>query len=125
MSAVQPCACSSSPVRSKSFVFNHPMTGPPPLVHSVRFESSANIKWCVPKHVLMCVSFFVFGSYIASCRPERLSGKSFADGCVDPALQNAGLSGGRTDDVIHTRPVSSIIGLWTLFLLAQIASSPQ
>src|SRR3954470_9450790 len=73
----------------------------------------------------MCVSFCVFGSYIARCRPARLSGKSLADGCVDPALQNAGLSGGRTADVIHTRPFSSIIGLWTLFLLVQIASVPQ
>ena len=46
--------------------------GPPPLVHSVLFASSANIRWCVPKQVLMCVSFFVFGSYIASWRPERV-----------------------------------------------------
>src|SRR5262249_25828328 len=125
MSAVHPCDRSSSPVSSKSFVSSHPTTGPPPLVHSVRFASSANIKWCVPKHVLMCVSFFVFGSYIASCRPERLIGKSLADGCVDPALQNAGLSPGRIVEVIHTRPLSSNIGLWTLFLLDQIASSPQ
>src|SRR5438105_14338062 len=73
----------------------------------------------------MCVSFFVDGSYIARCRPARLSGKSFADGCVDPDLQNAGLSGGRTAEVIHTRPFSSIIGLWTLFLLIQISSVPQ
>src|SRR3954470_15093031 len=104
MSAVQPCAFSSSPVSSNSFVFSQPTTGPPPLVHSVLFASSANIRWCVLKHVLMCVSFFVFGSYIASCRPERLRGNSMADGCVDPAWQYAGLWGGRTDDVIHTRP---------------------
>src|SRR5215217_1642523 len=73
----------------------------------------------------MCVSFLVVGSYIANCRPERGSGKAFADGCVDPALQNAGLSGGRTADVIHTRPFSSSIGLWTLFLLVHMTSSPQ
>src|SRR5512147_1569727 len=73
----------------------------------------------------MCVSFFVFGSYMASWRPERLTGKSFADGCVEPALQNAGLSGGRIVEVIHTRPFSSIIGLWTLFLLVHGSSSPQ
>src|SRR5580765_7686756 len=125
MSAVQPCDFSSSPVSSNIFVSSQPTTAPPPLVHSVRFASSANIKWCVPKHVLMCVSFFVFGSYIASCRPERFTGKSLADGCVDPALQNAGLSGGRMLDVIQTRPFSSIIGLWTLFLLAQRMVSPQ
>ena len=105
MSAVQPCDFSSSPVSSNSFVFSQPTTAPPPLVHSVRFASSANIRWCVPKHVLMCVSFFVFGSYIASWRPERLTGNSFADGCVDPALQNAGLSAGRIVDVIQTRPL--------------------
>src|ERR1041385_2582436 len=125
MSAVQPCARSSSPVSSNSFVSNQPTTGPPPLVQSVRFASSANIRWCVPKQVLIVVSFLVFGSYIASCRPERLTGKSFADGCVDPALQNAGLSAGRIVDVIHTRPFSSNIALWTLFLLDQGGSSPK
>ena len=55
----------------------------------------------------------------------RASGNSFADGCAEPALQTSGLSGGRTVDVIHTRPRSSSIGLCTLFLLVQIGSSPQ
>src|SRR3954469_10024617 len=73
----------------------------------------------------MCVSFFVVGSYIASCRPERLMGNSFADGCDDPALQNAGLSAPRMAEVIHTRPFSSSIGLWTFALLVQTFSSPQ
>src|SRR5438552_14325590 len=104
ISAVQPCERSSSPVSSNSFVLSQPTTGPPPLVHSVLFASSANIRWCVPKHVLMCVSLLVAGSYIARCRPARGSGNSFADGCVDPALQKSGLSLGRTADVIHTRP---------------------
>src|SRR5690242_2187453 len=125
MSAVQPCERSSSPVSSNSLVSNQPTTGPPPLVQSVRLASSANIRWCVPKHVLIVVSFFVFGSYIASCRPERLTGKSFADGCVDPALQNGGLSAGRMVDVIQTRPFSSNIALWTLFRLVQGKSVPQ
>ena len=35
------------------------------------------------------------------------------------------MSAGRTAEVIHTRPCSSNIGLWTLFLLVQIGSSPQ
>src|SRR3982750_1268333 len=125
MSAVHPCAFSSSPVSSNSFVFSQPTTGPPPLVHSVLFASSANMRWCVLKHVPMCVSFFVFGSYIASCRPDFGSGNSFADGWLDPALHTSGLSGPRTVDVIHTRPCSSNIGLCTLFLLVQIVSSPQ
>ena len=62
MSGVHPCDFSSSPVASNSFVFNQPTTWPPPEVQSVRFESSANMRWWVPKHVLMCVSFPVFGS---------------------------------------------------------------
>src|SRR5437016_6083817 len=73
----------------------------------------------------MCVSLFVLGSYIASCRPERGSGYALADGCVDPALQKSGLLGGRTVDVIQTRPRSSNIGLCTLFLLVHSTSVPQ
>src|SRR5918992_2477593 len=80
MGAVHPCDFSSSPVSSNILRFNHPTTGPPPLVHSVLFASSANIRWCVEKHVLMCVYFFVFGSYIARWRLARSTGKSFADG---------------------------------------------
>ena len=77
------------------------------------------------KQVLMCVSFPVFGSYMARCRPARFSGNSCADGWLDPALQKAGLSGGRTVAVSHTRPRSSNIGLCTLALLVQIGSLPQ
>ncbi len=55
----------------------------------------------------------------------RCSGNSLADGWSEPALQNAGFSGARTAEVSHSRPRSSSIGLWTLFLLVQIASSPQ
>src|SRR4029079_10816728 len=123
--AVHPCDASSSPVSSNFFVSSQPTTGPPPLVHSVRCASSANMRWCVLRQVLMCVSFFVAGSYIASWRPERASGNSFADGCDEPALQTAGLSGPRTAEVIHTRPFSSIIGLWTFALLVHSTVSPQ
>ena len=42
-----------------------------------------------------------------------------------PSLHHAGFSGARTADVSHSRPFSSSIGLWTLFLLVQITSSPQ
>ena len=62
MSAVQPCDFTSSCVSSNIFVFSQPTTWPPPLVQSVLFASSANIRWCVPKQVLMCVICFVFGS---------------------------------------------------------------
>src|SRR5688500_4770717 len=125
INGVHPCAFSSSPVSSQSFVFNHPITCPPPLVQSVRFASSANIRWCVPKQVETCFISFVAGSYAATWRFELLSGKRRADGWFDPALQNAGLSGGRTRDVIQTRPVSSNIGLCTLARLVQIGSVPQ
>jgi hypothetical protein len=40
-------------------------------------------------------------------------------------LQKAGLSGGRTREVIQTRPFSSNIGLCTFARLVQIASVPQ
>src|SRR6185503_10709616 len=124
ISAVQPCDFSSSPVSSNIFVLSHPTTGPPPLVHSVLLASSANMRWCVLKHVPICVSFPVFGSYIARWRPALASGYNLADGCDEPALQTSGLSNGRTVDVIQTRPRASIIGLCTLFLLVQIGSSP-
>src|SRR5687767_11717882 len=125
ISAVHPCARSSSPVWSQSFVFNHPITGPPPLVHSVRLASSANIRWCVPKQVEMCFISFVFGSYTATWRPEVLSGNRRADGWLDPALQKSGFAGPRTLEVIQTRPVSSNIGLCTFALLVQIGSVSQ
>ena len=123
--AVQPWAFASSPVSSNSFVFSQPTTCPPPLVQSVLLASSANARWCVPKQVLMWVSFLVFGSYICRCRLDRAIGNSFADGCSEPALQYSGLSNGRTAEVSHRRPWWSSIGLWTLFLLVQIGSLPQ
>src|SRR5687768_9896878 len=122
ISGVHPCAFSSSPVSSHSLVFTHPTTGPPPLSQRVLLASSANIRWCVPKQVEMCFISFVFGSYTATWRFELLSGKSLAEGWLDPALQKAGLSGGRTLEVIHTRPFSSNIGLCTFARLVQIAS---
>src|SRR5688572_18235926 len=125
ISGVQPCAFSSSPVSSHNFVFNQPITGPPPLVHRVLLASSANIRWCVPKQVEMCFISLVFGSYIARWRFELLSGKSLAEGWLDPALQKSGLAGPRTLDVIQTRPFSSSIGLCTVALLVQIGSVPQ
>src|SRR5262249_4288733 len=87
--------------------------------------SSANMRWCVPKQVPICVSCFVFGSYIARCRLARASGKSLADGWLDPALQKSGVSDPRIADVIPTRPRSSSIGLGTVFLLGQSGSHPQ
>src|SRR5881396_726244 len=73
----------------------------------------------------MSVTWFVFGSYIASWRPLFLSGNKTAEGWLDPSLQNAGFSLGRILEVIHTRPFSSNIGLCTLAWLCQMASSPQ
>src|SRR5579864_2155888 len=73
----------------------------------------------------MSVNCFVFGSYMASCRPLRLTGNNFADTRLDPSLQYAGFSGGRITEVNQTRPFSSNMGLCMLAWLSQIASSPQ
>ena len=73
----------------------------------------------------MSVTCLVFGSYTASCRPLVFSGNKTADGWLEPSLQNTGLSLGRILEVIHTRPFSSNIGLWTLAWLCQIASCSQ
>src|SRR5688572_26834466 len=73
----------------------------------------------------MCVYFFVFGSYIPSWRLELFSGNFCAEGWLDPFLKTSGFSDGRTVAVIQTRPLWSIIGLWTLALLVQITSSPK
>src|SRR5687767_8858309 len=73
----------------------------------------------------MCFISFVFGSYTAMWRPEVLSGNRRADGWLDPALQKSGFAGGRTLEVVQTRPFSSNIGLWTFARLVQMASVPQ
>ena len=69
--------------------------------------------------------FIVCGSSIASCRRLCLSGKTFAEGWSDPALQKAGLSRPRTEAVSHTRPLLSSIALWLLTRVSQICRSPQ
>src|ERR1700693_1236947 len=127
MSAVQPCDFSSSWVSSNILVFSQPTAPPPPplLVHRVLLASLANCKWCVEKQVLMSVTFLVLGSYIAKCRPALFRGNTLADGWLDPSWHQAGFSGGRTEEVNHTRPSSSNIALWTCDLLSQIGSSPQ
>jgi hypothetical protein len=48
------------------------------------------------------------------------SGNSFADGCVEPSLQNAGFAaGGRMRDVLHIRPFWSIVLLCVMVRLLQ------
>src|SRR5215467_3932620 len=128
MSAVHPCDFASSPVSSNVLRFSQPMTpltGPPALVHSVLFVSSAKTRWCVWKHVRISVIFPVFGSYMDRCRFDVSSGVSFAEGCSDPFLQKSGLPGTPTRDVNQTRPFSSSIGLCMLVWLSQIGSGPQ
>src|SRR5713226_4536409 len=114
MNGDQPCDFCSSPVSSNIFRSSQPKTGvcaPPALVHSVLFVSSAKIRWCVGKQVLIRVNLPVAGSYIDRWRLASSSGNTFADGWSDPFLQKSGLAGGRTRAVIQTRPFSSIIGL--------------
>src|SRR5215831_7155467 len=83
------------------------------------------MRWCVSKHVSMYVIFFVCGSYMAACRTDISIGKRFAEGCVEPALQYAGVSGVRTLAVTQTLPCRSNIGLCTSVRLSQMASLPQ
>src|SRR5688500_8097505 len=73
----------------------------------------------------MCFISFVFGSYTATWRVDALSGKSFADGCLDSALPKCGLFGPRSFEVVQTRPVWSSIWLCTFGLLFQVGSLPQ
>src|SRR2546426_6266034 len=104
MSAVQLWDFCSSPVSSNILRFSQPMTplpGPPALVHSVWFASSAKTRWCVGKHVLMSVTFPLFGSYMERCRFAVSVGVSFADGCSEPFLQKSGFAGGRTPEANH------------------------
>src|SRR6266849_2118650 len=108
----QPCAFFASPVSSKTRVFNQPKACPPGgLKNSVLSLSKPNWRWWVLKQVSMGVNFFVSGSYTAACLPALFTGKYFANGLSDPALQKSGLSDGRTFDVTQTLPFSSIIGL--------------
>src|SRR5215213_2703605 len=109
MKAVQPCDFAASPVSSNILLLTQPSTCPPPLNQIVLLASKPNCGWCVPKQVSTKLYFLVFGSKTAASRALRSSGKSFADGCVDPALQKAGFSGPRTAAASHTRPVLSII----------------
>src|SRR5258706_3865502 len=128
MKGVQPCERASSPVSSNILRFSQPTTPLPPTpleVHSVWLASSAKIRWCVGKHVLISVNFPVFGSYMERCRVARSIGKIFAEGWLDPFLQKSGFSNGRTRAVNHTRPCSSIIGLCRLVWLSQIGCGPQ
>ena len=73
----------------------------------------------------MKVYFIVFGSSMASCRPARSIGITFADGWSEPFLQNAGFSLPRTFAAIHTRPFLSNMALWLLARESQSFSSPQ
>src|SRR5580765_2687481 len=129
ISGVQPCDFTSSPVSRYILVLSQPTTplaGPPALVHSVLFASLAKYRWCVEKQVLMSFHSPVFGSYTERCRGESLSGAIFAEGWLEPALQNSGCApAGRMREVNHTRPCASIIGLWMLVCPSQIGSSPQ
>ena len=60
---------------------------PGPLKNNVLSLSKANWRWCVLKQVSIGVNFFVSGSYTAACLPALASGKYFANGESEPALQ--------------------------------------
>src|SRR6266581_8197681 len=128
MNGVQPCERTSSPVSSNIFRLSQPNApGPvtPLLAHSVPLASSAKIRWCVGKQVLISVNLPLAGSYMERCRLACSSGNTFAEGWSEPCLQKSGFDGRRILAVNQTRPFSSIIGLWLLVWLSQIGSSPQ
>src|SRR6516162_5655399 len=127
MKGVHPCDCTSSPVSSNFFMSNQPSTPGPatPALRNSMLWSREKARWWVGKHVLISVNFRVAGSYIAILRFDSAIGNAFAEGCVDPALQKSGFAGGRIWDVNHTRPLSSIIGLWVMVWLFQIGLGPQ
>src|SRR3974390_974033 len=128
MNGVQPCDFCSSPVSSNIFVLSQPTTGgcgPPALVHSVSLASVAKFRWCVGKQVLISVNFPLAGSYIDRLRFDSCSGKTCAEGWLDPCLQKSGFEGERTLAVNQTRLFSSIIGLCVTVWLSQIGSAPQ
>src|SRR6202035_1052469 len=128
MKGDQPCAFCSSPVSSNILRSSQPTTGvcgPPALVHSVWLASVAKFKWCVGKQVLINVNLPLAGSYIDRWRLDSCSGKTCADGWLDPCLQKSGFAGGRTLAVNQTRPFSSIIGLCVVVSLSQMGSAPQ
>src|ERR1700694_4138140 len=52
------------------------------------------------------------------------SGNTFAEGCSEP-LHQSGFLLGRTREVNHTRPFSSIIGLWLRVRPSQIGFGPH
>src|SRR5262249_50050938 len=125
---VQPCDFTSSPVSSNILRFSHPSTpGPatPALSHSVWSGSEPKLRWWVGKQVLISVNVLVAGSENDTLGPAASSGKTFADGWSEPALQKAGFGLGRTRAVYQTRFFSSSIGLCVSVLLSQIGSSPH
>ena len=79
----------------------------------------------MPKHVSMKLYFIVLGSSIDTCRPERSSGNTLAEGWSEPFRQKAGFSIPRTAAANHTRPFRSNMPLWLLARWLQIFSSPQ
>ena len=73
----------SSPVASNILRSTQPTTPGPctPLeTHSVWFASSAKIRWCVGKQVLISVNLPLAGSYIERWRGELFNGNTFAEG---------------------------------------------
>ena len=73
----------------------------------------------MPKQVSIIVHFFVSGSYMDSWRMLTSSGSFFAKILFEPSLQYAGSAFARIAEVTHTRPFSSIIGLWGLLVAVQ------
>src|SRR6516162_1145493 len=97
MNGDQPCDFCSSPVSSNILRSSQPTTGvckPPALVHSVWLASEAKFRWWVGKQVLINVNWPVAGSYLERWRLDSCSGKTCAEGWLDPCLQKSGFCRG-------------------------------
>src|SRR6478736_3894898 len=126
MNGVQPCAWRSSPVFSKIFLSNHPMTPGPTTPGLVQITLSlVKLRWCVGQQVRMSVHWLTRGSRNERCGfALPLSGNALADGC-SPPLHQSGLGSGLMREVNQVRPRSSIIGLWFSVRPSQYGLSPQ
>src|SRR5687768_3370665 len=127
MNGVQPCACLSSFVRSKTFLSSQPITpGPttPGLVQSTLFLSK--FRWCVGKQVRISVHDCECGSKYERWRfAPPFSGYAFAEGWLEPDLHQSGFGSGLEREVNQVRARSSIIGLWLSVRPSQYGLSPQ
>ena len=75
--------------------------------------------------MLINVNLPVAGSYIDRWRPDSCSGKTCAEGWLDPCLQKSGFAGARTLAVNQTRPFFVHHRVVRRALAVPMGSAPQ